>query len=133
MTLLIHTSSPTVHVGLADGDQIVARDEFPVTRALASSLAERIRAFLQATSHQLPALREVVVHAGPGGFTSLRIGVTTANTLAYALKLPIVGVTGPVASLDELLRRAGTAEHAAGNLVLPVYDREPHIGPVRTP
>lgn len=133
MTLLIHTSSSTVHVGLADGDQIVARDEFRATRELASTLADRIRAFLRAARSTLHAVNRVVVHAGPGGFTTLRIGVTTANTFAYALRLPIVGVTGPVASLDELLRRAGTAAHEPRNLVLPVYDREPHIGPVRTP
>lgn len=131
MTLLFHTSSPTVRVGLADGDQIVARDEFPSDRTLASSLADRIRKLRlrgAAGGGGFKALERIVVHAGPGGFTGLRVGVTTANALAYALTVPITGVTGPVASLDELLRHAEAAPPTAGNLVLPVYDRAPRIG-----
>lgn len=150
MTLLLHTSSPTVRVGLLDGDQIVARDEFPSDRTLASSLADRIRKLLllphpTSPSHSaktsrderlrgaaggggFKALERIVVHAGPGGFTGLRVGVTTANALAYALTVPITGVTGPVASLDELLRHTEAVAPTAGKLVLPVYDRAPRIG-----
>jgi tRNA A37 threonylcarbamoyladenosine modification protein TsaB len=29
-----------------------------------------------------------------GSFTSLRIGVITANALAYALKIPVIGESG---------------------------------------
>lgn len=155
MTLLLHTSSPTIRIGVADGDRMLARDEFPSDRNLAATFADRIHAFLTTHNSALRTLNSIVVHAGPhsaparashfatatrdrsrgrpGGFTTLRIGVTTANALAYALRLPIIGVTGLVVSLDELLRRAGTAAPALKNLVLPVYDREPHIGPVRTP
>ncbi|PIT89817.1 hypothetical protein COU23_01880 [Candidatus Kuenenbacteria bacterium CG10_big_fil_rev_8_21_14_0_10_36_11] len=34
----------------------------------------------------------IIVVQGPGGFTSLRIGIATANALAWALQIPIVGV-----------------------------------------
>jgi tRNA threonylcarbamoyladenosine biosynthesis protein TsaB len=118
MTLLLLFSVSHVHIGLADGGRVVGRDEFPATRELASSLADRIRDFLEAKSYQLKAVEKIIVHAGPGGFTTLRIGVTTANTLAYALRLPIIGVTGPVASLDELLRRVGTAAPALKKFII---------------
>ncbi len=130
VTLLLHTSTPTARIGLADGGRLVARDEFPATREFASVLADRIRQFLQATSYQLQATDRVVVHAGPGGFTSLRIGVTTANALAYALGIPVVGVTGDIPDLETLLKKSNTAEPAKSSIVVPLYSKPPDIGPV---
>lgn len=130
MTLLLHTSSPTIRIGIADGDTMIARDEFPDDRQLAETLAERIRVFLQATRCQLHALRKIAVHSGPGGFTSLRIGVTTANALAYALGIPVVGITGDVKDLDDLLATSKIVEPAASGIAVPTYARPSDIGPM---
>jgi tRNA threonylcarbamoyl adenosine modification protein YeaZ len=37
-------------------------------------------------------LTQLACAVGPGGFTSLRVGVTAVNTLAYALDLPTAGI-----------------------------------------
>lgn len=130
MTLLLHTSTPTIRIGIAETDTVVARDEFPSDRELAESLAERIRRLVHATTYTLPTVRQIVVHAGPGGFTSLRIGVTTANVLAYALDVPVVGVFGDIKDLDELLEKSNTAEPTASGIVVPIYSKPPNIGPI---
>lgn len=129
MTLLLHTSTAIAHLGLADGDQIVVRDSFSISRGFSETLADRIRQFLEAHGSKLAAVAKIVVHAGPGGFTSLRIGVTTANALTYALGIPVIGVGGEVAGLDELLQRSRELPPARGHTVIPVYGREPQIGP----
>lgn len=130
VVLLLHTSTRTIRSGLAEVDRVVARDEFAPQRDLAAVLADRVCILLKSKSHTLKALEKIVVHAGPGGFTSLRIGVTTANALAYALGVPIVGVTGAVADLDSLLERSTDLQAAIGRVVLPVYDRPPEIGTI---
>lgn len=57
-----------------------------------------------------------VVDVG-GSFTSLRIGVLTANALAYAYQIPVQGSSGTK------LKNSGDFK-----LVLPIYNREPNIG-----
>ena len=37
-------------------------------------------------------LTHIACVTGPGGFASIRTGITAANTLAYALKIPLAGV-----------------------------------------
>ena len=36
-------------------------------------------------------INEVKVNLGPGSFTGLRVGIAVANTLGFALKIPING------------------------------------------
>lgn len=142
MTLLIHTSSPTIRLGLADRGRLVARDEFPMSRDLASILADRIRQFLAAHHASPSTLRRVIVHVGPalthasagrpGGYSTLRVGVTTANALAYALGVPIMGVSGEVTDLAQLLDNGNNLPAAANNVVVPVYAKPPNIGPLPT-
>lgn len=130
MTLLLHTSSPTIRLGLADGQRLVARQEFPAARDLAAVLADRIREFLETHRSKLAALQAIAVHQGPGGFTVLRIGVTTANALAYALGISVVGVAGNAPDLETLLEKSLATAPTPSGTVVPVYRKPPDIGSV---
>ncbi|HLD11627.1 MAG TPA: tRNA (adenosine(37)-N6)-threonylcarbamoyltransferase complex dimerization subunit type 1 TsaB [Patescibacteria group bacterium] len=46
---------------------------------------------LQKTKTTLSDISEIYVHTGPGSFTGLRIGCAVANTLGYALDIPVNG------------------------------------------
>jgi len=79
---------------------------------------------------KLSDLTGVAVRQGPGGFTSLRIGVTTANVLAYALKLPILGLklqdgydlAAMLRVLPQLMKKAKKEL-----VIKPIYNRPPNI------
>jgi len=54
--------------------------------------AEKLLDTILKIQFQIFKLKGIITVVGPGGFTSLRIGIATANTLAWALQIPIVGV-----------------------------------------
>ena len=64
----------------------------------AQALAPAIQNVLHESGWRTGDVEGIAVTAGPGSFTGLRIGVTTAKTLAYALNASLLGVN----SLDVL-------------------------------
>ncbi|UVK55032.1 tRNA (adenosine(37)-N6)-threonylcarbamoyltransferase complex dimerization subunit type 1 TsaB [Mesorhizobium sp. AR02] len=60
---------------------------------------------LKAGATDYPGLGAVAVSVGPGSFTGLRVGVSTARGLALALKIPAIGVT----TLEALAAEAAAA------------------------
>jgi len=68
----------------------------------AQSLLPAIAALMADLGRQPQAIRQIAVTNGPGSFTGLRVGVTAAKTLAYALNAKTVGVD----TLDVIARQA---------------------------
>ncbi|MBU4481991.1 hypothetical protein L6278_01160 [Candidatus Parcubacteria bacterium] len=76
-------------------------------------------------------LKGIIAIIGPGGFTSLRIGIAAANTMAWALNIPIVGVNNKN-NLDSLTLinksvKLITSKKAFKKQILPKYGKEPNI------
>lgn len=46
---------------------------------------------LKQNKTSLKQLKGIVVFKGPGPFTALRVGIVVANTLSYALNIPVLG------------------------------------------
>jgi len=89
-----------------------------------------VNQFLIDNSVSLESLKKIVVVSGPGSFTSTRIIVTIANSLAFTKSLPIIGVENSTKQCSEdIIREFGLfwAEQKTTEFVSPVYDRPPHI------
>lgn len=61
-------------------------------RAHAERLVPAIRSLVTDTGVGLDRLAAIAVGVGPGRFTGLRVGVTTAKVMAQALRIPVVGI-----------------------------------------
>jgi tRNA threonylcarbamoyladenosine biosynthesis protein TsaB len=75
-----------------DGDAVVSELSLPSEERNAKTLAPAIRETLAAAGWQPSDVRLVAVAVGPGSFTGLRVGVTTAKTFAYAVRAEVIGV-----------------------------------------
>jgi tRNA threonylcarbamoyladenosine biosynthesis protein TsaB len=91
-----HGSVAALH---GDGDHLtVARQTIlDVGQRTAQSLAPAIKQLLSDLAWPAKSLGLIAVTTGPGSFTGLRIGATTAKTMAYALGADIIGVNTLVA------------------------------------
>lgn len=102
LLLAIDTSTTAITVGLHDGTSVVAESTTLDARAHAEHLAPNIRAALTSAGAEPGDVTDVVVGIGPGPFTGLRVGIVTGRTFAFALGLPVRGLT----SLDAIAHEA---------------------------
>src|SRR5690606_4871070 len=101
--LSIETATSVCSVALHDEDsRRIAMAELFQENVHAQKLMPLIETLLQQAGVGQDELCAVAVSRGPGSYTGLRIGVSTAKGLAYALGIPLIGVE----TLDALARRA---------------------------
>ncbi|MDO4191586.1 MAG: tRNA (adenosine(37)-N6)-threonylcarbamoyltransferase complex dimerization subunit type 1 TsaB [Bacteroidales bacterium] len=92
LILCIETSTEVCSLALAcDGDVIFSR-QCPTTQSHASQLPVFVLEALDFTKQQSLTIDAVAVSAGPGSYTGLRIGVSTAKGICYALRCPLIAV-----------------------------------------
>jgi len=92
LTLGIETAGEQAAVGLCRGGQELAELSFAAERQQGETLLGAITDALNWGQVDRGQLELIAVSAGPGSFTSLRIGLAMAKGLARALEIPLVGV-----------------------------------------
>jgi tRNA threonylcarbamoyladenosine biosynthesis protein TsaB len=116
MILFINTTEKSfIKVALKDGGEVLILEKIAVDRTQAEKLLPAVENILKKKKLKLKDIEKIEVENGGGSFTSLRIGVATANALGFALGVPVVGIDGSTKKVSGL------------NVVEPRYDREPDI------
>ena len=110
----IETSTMTEGVAVVDGHKVLAEHRSDVGSTHAERLMSVILQTLDAAKVGLEELKGVAVSIGPGSFTGLRIGLSTAKGLCLARHIPLV----PVPTLDGLANLLPFCRH----LVCPILD-----------
>ena len=91
MLLAIDTATAWCGVALYDG-AVQFELSWRAERHHSEQLMHSIERGLQLTGMDRLALRALGVSRGPGSYTGVRVGITVARVLSYALDIPIVGV-----------------------------------------
>lgn len=91
--LAIDTSNQPLSVATAEDDIILAELSTNTKNTHGESLMPAISTLMDMTPFEMKKIDRIVVAKGPGSYTGLRIGATTAKTLAWTLKKELAAVS----------------------------------------
>jgi tRNA threonylcarbamoyladenosine biosynthesis protein TsaB len=92
LILALDTATLVSSVALATADRLVAELTLQTKKTHSELLMTHIAQIIEMSGTTKEDLTAIAVSIGPGSFTGLRIGLSTAKALAYALQIPVIGV-----------------------------------------
>lgn len=101
-TLAIDTSNELLGVALMQDGILLGETMTYKQGGQTARLMPAIVSLMEQTDVTVDELSNIIVAQGPGSYTGVRVGVTTAKTMAWALDIPIY----PVSSLRALAYNA---------------------------
>ena len=115
LILNIDTALETAHVALVQDGRIIAEAQRNEQKDHAAWLHPAINGLLQSTDINIHQLDAVAVSIGPGSYTGLRVGLSSAKGFCYAMDLPLI----TVGTLEII---AASVQDKATNLICPLID-----------
>ncbi len=113
--ILIETSTSLCSVALCRNGEVISYRESAGSKAHASLTAPFIRDVLEESHLEVSECDAVCVSSGPGSYTGLRVGVSTAKGLCFGANLPLLSV-----STMEILSEMG--KDAGCDWIVPMID-----------
>ncbi len=115
MPLILNIDTATEYAGicLSENGNCVGKEEHLVQKNHASFLQPAIYTMMEKTGKKLKELDAVAVTGGPGSYTGIRIGMSSAKGLCFALNKPLIVIN----TLMVIARAALEEQHALGNQI----------------
>jgi tRNA threonylcarbamoyladenosine biosynthesis protein TsaB len=121
LILQIETATTVCSVALSENESVLAYKEIQQRNVHAEVITVFIDEILKAAGKQYHELEAVAVSCGPGSYTGLRIGISVAKGLCFALDIPLIAIETLEAMTDGII--AQNAFAADSNLLLcPMID-----------
>lgn len=123
--ILIETSASLCSVALSDGGKVIAYRESTEPRSHASLTAVFVDELLRENGLQPRDCAAVCVSEGPGSYTGLRVGVSTAKGLCFGSGLPLLAVGTPEILFRQALGsipQKGSPEPDGWKYIVPLTD-----------
>src|SRR5699024_6562060 len=92
-TLAIDTANQALGVAIYQNKMMIGEYITNLKKNHSVRLMPAVYHLMKDTDSSPDELEKIVVSKGPGSYTGVRIGLSTAKTLAWALKIPVIGVS----------------------------------------
>ncbi|MDX5417587.1 MAG: tRNA (adenosine(37)-N6)-threonylcarbamoyltransferase complex dimerization subunit type 1 TsaB [Hymenobacteraceae bacterium] len=93
LLLALETSTTVCSIALFEGQQLLGVSELRIEKSHSSHITVMVSQLLENCGKNLQDLNAVAVSGGPGSYTGLRIGTSTAKGLCYSLDIPLIEVS----------------------------------------
>ena len=120
------TEKDSFDIALIDKERVIKKKTVKSHRKHSEKLLKSIEDILKSAKMRLKDVLGIIVVRGPGSFTSLRIGIATANALAFGLGIPIKGIDKSF-NYTTITPKLFFKKSQNLRIVLPSYGREPDI------
>ena len=91
--LYIDTAGEKAMVAISKDHEILAMETNEMSNTHASFVQVGIDTLLKKTNTSIQTIDAVVVTLGPGSYTGLRVGLSSAKGIAYAINKPLIGIS----------------------------------------
>jgi tRNA threonylcarbamoyladenosine biosynthesis protein TsaB len=119
MILSIETSTTICSVALHDNGNLLANQDLFAEQSHSGMLTVMIDNILAQTKTTKQQLTAIAISDGPGSYTGLRIGASTAKGLCFALGIPLIAIsTLQAIALQIANKLGGFLTNELGNKVL---------------
>ena len=115
--LHIETSTAVCSVALSDGPEVLEVIDLMEGMNHTALLTPLISQLLMSTSKSPSDLKAISVGSGPGSYTGLRVGSSTAKAMAYSLDIPLIATPTLLA-----LASGAFDAHSDCDLAVPMLD-----------
>jgi len=92
LILSIETATKVCSIALHENGTLIGSQELRVDKSHSKFLAPMIRDLFLKLRKEMKELSAVALSKGPGSYTGLRIGSSTAKGICYALDIPLITV-----------------------------------------
>ena len=121
MILCLETATPVCSVALNDGCCTLALRETEGQNAHSEKITNFIREVMETVGIDYSQLDAVAVSKGPGSYTGLRIGVSTAKGICYAADLPLMAIDTLEAMAYGMKEKFGS-QISENDMLVPMID-----------
>jgi tRNA threonylcarbamoyladenosine biosynthesis protein TsaB len=127
--LALETTEAIGSIAAAIDDKLLLEKQLDPHKRSAQSLAPGLKAVLEKVGWRPGDVQLVAVTIGPGSFTGLRVGVTTAKIFAYAVGAEVLGIDTLEAIADaappEIQALWAAVDAQRGEVVAQAFERRP--------
>lgn len=113
--LSIETSTPICSISLHQNEELISKLSLNKGMSHSSLLSPSIDSLLKLSGISQSDLSAIALSKGPGSYTGLRIGTSTAKGLCYALDIPLI-------SVETLRGMAAGMINPEGHFLCPMLD-----------